>query len=134
MRVGIFTYQRGHLKTWQILKKLLTKSFDITLFAFPFIDRPSRKTIFEDRPYQLIDLDIREYCTDHGIRSRNWLYLSGKTQAAGVVYYLSGQGSIAAMDQDPEIESRESRVESRESAGLSTLRSRISDQSDGDPR
>ncbi len=68
MHIGIITYQRGHLKTFQLLLKLQTKSFRVSLYAFPFFLRPSKKKAFEDRPNQLIDIDIKAYCVHHDIR------------------------------------------------------------------
>jgi len=69
MHVGIITYQRGHLKTWQILSKLITKPLKISLYAFPFIPRIQKKTNrFQDRPDQLIDLDIKHFCLKRNLR------------------------------------------------------------------
>ena len=68
MHVGIITYQTGHLKTWQILKKLLTKPYAVSLYAFPFVKRPQTETPFPDRPNQLIDFDMEGFCKDHRIR------------------------------------------------------------------
>lgn len=72
MHVGLITYQRGHLKTWQVMRRLLTKSFRVTLFAFPFKIRPlkpeaEKKRIYEDRPGQLIDYDVQAFCRRHGV-------------------------------------------------------------------
>ncbi len=67
MHVGIITYQTGHLKTWHILRKLMTKSFDVTLYAFPFFPRPQEEKFFEDRPFQLIDFDIKKFCLENRI-------------------------------------------------------------------
>jgi len=36
MRVGIVTYQTGHLKTWQMIRMMLTKGYRVTVHAFPF--------------------------------------------------------------------------------------------------
>ncbi|MCX7748459.1 MAG: formyltransferase family protein [Clostridia bacterium] len=68
MHVGIITYQTGHLKTWQILKKLMTKSFEITLYAFPFKYKPQSRRMFEERPFQLIPIDMKEFCAINNIR------------------------------------------------------------------
>ena len=74
MHVGIITYQTGHLKTWQILQKLRIKSFDISLFAFPFKHRPQISQAFRDRPDQLIDFDMKTYCIRNNIR---WVEVDG---------------------------------------------------------
>lgn len=68
MHVGIITYQTGHLKTFQLILKLLVNGHRITLFAFPFKLRPAQQqTRFNDRPFQLIDLDMPEFCKRHGV-------------------------------------------------------------------
>lgn len=69
MHVGIITYQTGHLKTWQILLMLLSKPFTISLFAFPFIKRKDEggKKGFSERPFQLIDINIKDFCLYHNI-------------------------------------------------------------------
>ena len=75
MHVGIITYQTGHLKTWQLLTKLRMKSFKVSLFAFPFKHRPSKHTPhFQDRPHQLINLDIKRFCHENGIQ---WVEMEG---------------------------------------------------------
>lgn len=80
MHVGLLTYQRGHLKTWQMMRRLLTKSFRITLYAFPFKARlpnpaAEKKRVFDDRPAQLIEYDVKAFCQRHGmdyVEVRGW--------------------------------------------------------------
>ena len=69
MHVGIITYQTGHLKTWQLTRKMLTKGFRVTLFAFPFKLRPPKPGVarYSDRPAQLIDLDVPDFCRRFGV-------------------------------------------------------------------
>lgn len=67
MHVGLITYQTGHLKTWQILQKLRTKSFKVTIFAFPFKPRPQKGAHFQDRPYQLTEFNVHEYNNQLGV-------------------------------------------------------------------
>ena len=74
MHVGIITYQTGHLKTWQLIRKLQTKPYRLTLFAFPFTPRTQRKQGFQDRPNQLVDLDIKGYCSRYRI---NYIEING---------------------------------------------------------
>jgi Formyl transferase len=71
VHVGIITYQTGHLKTWQLMRKMLAKRFTVTLFAFPFKARPPKRDAeprFADRPFQLLDLDVPAFCAQHGVR------------------------------------------------------------------
>ena len=70
MHVGIITYRTGHLKTWQTIRRLMSKGYRITLFAFPFKLRPYRPGPFEDRPYQIIDFDVERFCASHGLGYR----------------------------------------------------------------
>lgn len=72
MHVGLITYQRGHLKTLQMMRRLTSKGFRVTLFAFPFKLRvpdssAPKKRVFDDRPAQLLDYDVLAYCKRHGI-------------------------------------------------------------------
>lgn len=67
MHVGLITYQTGHLKTWTILLMLLSKSFKVSLFAFPFIKRENGEERISDRPFQLIDINIKDFCLNNKI-------------------------------------------------------------------
>lgn len=73
MHVGILTYQTGHLKTWQITQRILAKGYRVTLFAFPFKKRPASIQMpdepkrFPDRPFQLIDIDVEQFCRYYGV-------------------------------------------------------------------
>jgi len=69
MHAGIITYQTGHLKTSQLMRKLMAKGHRITLFAFPFTLRTRKEeTGFAVRPYQIIDFDAEAFCREHDIR------------------------------------------------------------------
>ena len=68
MHVGIITYQTGHLKTLQMLRKMRAKGYRVTLFAFPFKHRaakPTAHTRFADRPHQLVDFDVPAFCSQY---------------------------------------------------------------------
>jgi hypothetical protein len=69
MHVGIITYQTGHLKTWQVIRKVLTKGYRVTVYAFPFELRPPKPgpARYKDRPDQLIDLDVPSFCRRYGV-------------------------------------------------------------------
>lgn len=61
--IGIITYNHRHLKTEQILKNLFNtdvKGDQFTLFALPFINRPSRKELFSHRPNQFSGMETSE--------------------------------------------------------------------------
>ena len=70
MHVGLITYQTGHLKTWQLMQRLMVRSHRVSLFAFPFSLRPFVPGPFEDRPYQILDMDPKSFCNRHGLGYR----------------------------------------------------------------
>jgi phosphoribosylglycinamide formyltransferase-1 len=103
MHVGIITYQTGHLKTWKMLLMLLSKPFKISVFAFPFIKREQdHDHRFADRPFQLIDIDIRQFCRNNGInyievpgwRDEDVKYLDNPNQDTTPDVYLVVIGKI----------------------------------------
>jgi Formyl transferase len=70
MHVGVITYQTGHRKTLGITLKLLTKGYRVTHFAFPFVQRRKSASYYPDRPQQLLDYDVRDFCTRAGVDYR----------------------------------------------------------------
>lgn len=48
--VGLITYQYPHLKTEQVLLRLLPKPFEWHVYALPFVPRPLRSVRFAHRP------------------------------------------------------------------------------------
>lgn len=68
--IGIITYNGRHLKTEQVLKNLYSSDANedqFTLFALPFIYRPSRKEIFSHRPNQLSGIKTAEMAKMYGM-------------------------------------------------------------------
>ena len=68
--IGIITYNSRHLKTEQVLKNLYSSDANedqFTLFALPFIYRPSRKEIFSHRPNQLSGIKTVEMAKMYGM-------------------------------------------------------------------
>ena len=74
MHVGIITYQVGHIKTINMIMKMQTKSFKVTVFAFPFVLKNRNEYTFEARPYQIIDFDIKKYCN---VQNINYVEMPG---------------------------------------------------------
>ena len=69
MHVGLLTYRTGHLKTWELATRLLSKGFRVSVYAFPFKLRPPKDDgRYPDRPNALISLPLEEYCDRMGIR------------------------------------------------------------------
>ncbi|MDR2934478.1 MAG: hypothetical protein LBV70_01140 [Candidatus Adiutrix sp.] len=54
-KIGLITYHYPHLKTEQVIQRLLTKKYVFKIFALPFIPRPLRKkpVLFSHRPNQI---------------------------------------------------------------------------------
>ena len=50
--VGLITYQYPHLKTEQVLQRLLRFNYKLRMYALPFTHRKCRETLFEHRPDQ----------------------------------------------------------------------------------
>lgn len=68
--IGIITYNSRHLKTEQVLKNLYRSDVNedqFTLFALPFMHRPSRKELFSHRPNQLSGIETAEMAKMYGI-------------------------------------------------------------------
>lgn len=56
MDVGLITYQYPHLKTEQVLERILSKGFKYTMYALPFKPRKAREVVFEHRPCQFVSI------------------------------------------------------------------------------
>jgi phosphoribosylglycinamide formyltransferase-1 len=56
MDVGLITYHYPHLKTEQVLERILNKGFKYTMYALPFKYRKKRKPIFDHRPNQFTSI------------------------------------------------------------------------------
>jgi len=68
MRVGLISYHRGHLKTQQLALRFLAKDYDVSILAFPFKEKIRSEDLrFQDRPDQLIDVDMNSFCAFYGI-------------------------------------------------------------------
>jgi aminoglycoside 3-N-acetyltransferase len=61
MKVGLITYQTGHLTTQKVADLLLEKGYEIILFAFPFHVKNSSSFVFNsDLPPQLLGVDWKD--------------------------------------------------------------------------
>ncbi|MEG3618331.1 formyltransferase family protein [Magnetovibrio sp. PR-2] len=79
MHIGIVTYQTGHKKTLDVIRRFLPKGYEITVLAFPFQKRPHVVTSYEDRPYQILDMDMEAFCETYNI---NYIRVSGWDEAS----------------------------------------------------
>ena len=73
LKVGIVSYDYPHLKTEQLLHRLLFRNklaagprFDIKLLALPFSPRPLREVLFAHRPDQERSIPTRELASRYG--------------------------------------------------------------------
>jgi phosphoribosylglycinamide formyltransferase 1 len=74
LRLAIITYDHAHLKTEQLVHRLLLKrklkigrELDIKLLGLPFSSRPSRPVLLAHRPDQEKSINTRELATRHGL-------------------------------------------------------------------
>jgi phosphoribosylglycinamide formyltransferase-1 len=65
--IGLITYHYPHLKTEQVLQRLLRKSFEYKIFALPFAPRKQRKITFIHRPEQSDAVAPQVLAEKHGI-------------------------------------------------------------------
>lgn len=68
--IGIVTYNYRHLKTEQVLEKLLRKDVNeahYTIFALQFIARPARHELFKHRPNQFTGTETSQMAKLYGI-------------------------------------------------------------------
>lgn len=64
--LGIITYNTNHLRTEQVLLRLIGK-YDIRVYAIPFVQRPARKVLFQHRPDQSAAIHPRDICRRYGL-------------------------------------------------------------------
>ena len=65
--VGLITYQHPHLKTEQILQRLLCKNYAYKIYALPFNPRPDRACIVNHRPNQMDAIEPAVIAKRHDI-------------------------------------------------------------------
>ena len=81
--VGIFTYDFFHLKTEQIVHKLLRNGWGggrITLFALPFSQRPQRQVLIPHRPNQVDSITTEDLALANNI---SFVRYDGKSELDG---------------------------------------------------
>src|SRR4051812_4373698 len=79
--IGVITYDHSHLKTEQIVNRLLVRAhlsrgraFDLKLLALPFVQRPEREVLFQHRPDQSQAPSTRELARFHKIEFLSCTY------------------------------------------------------------
>ena len=93
--VGIFTYDFFHLKTEQIVHKLLRNGWGggrITLFALPFSQRPQRQVLIPHRPNQIDSITTEDLALANNI---SFVRYDGKSELVECDFYLiTGAGLL----------------------------------------
>lgn len=75
IHVGLISYQVGHRKTWELAHRYRLKGYRVTIYGFPFIDRPQINSSFKDRPEQIFSIDVAEIAQNYGfnyVRVDSW--------------------------------------------------------------
>jgi phosphoribosylglycinamide formyltransferase 1 len=101
LRVGIITYDHPHLKTEQLVNRLLLRNkvaagptLDLKLLALPFTSRRSRAISFAHRPDQEKAVATRELAGAHGLEFLPCAYDS--IPEISDYYLVAGAGIIPA--------------------------------------
>ncbi len=97
LKVGIVSYDYPHLKTEQLLHRLLFRNklaagprFDIKLLALPFSPRPLREVLFAHRPDQERSIPTRELASRYDLDFAPCTY--GSTPDIADFYLVAGAG------------------------------------------
>jgi phosphoribosylglycinamide formyltransferase 1 len=101
LRIGLIGYDHAHLKTEQVLHRLLLKNqsgigprLEVKLLALPFTSRPLRKVLFAHRPDQEKSVPTRELAVRHRLDFVPCTYDSIPDVAD--LYLIAGAGIFSA--------------------------------------
>ncbi|MGB2551777.1 formyltransferase family protein [Campylobacter sp. MOP51] len=67
MKIGLISYDCKHLKTEQVLQRILDKGFELKFYLLPFIERKNREILFNHRPDQNNSILARNLAKSHDI-------------------------------------------------------------------
>lgn len=96
MRLGIICYDYPHLKTEQVMTRLLLEPQieQIRLFALPFTPRPARATVIQHRPDQTRAISPDQFAAHQNVTFQRW---DGASPLDGCdLYLITGAGIINA--------------------------------------
>ena len=65
--IGLITYDYPHLKTEQVLQRLLVKQYKYKIYTLPFTQRKQREILFVHRPEQLNAVAPQMLAEKHGL-------------------------------------------------------------------
>ena len=93
-RLGIITYDAKHLKTEQILLRLVGQ-YDIKVYALPYVQRPLRQVRFRHRPEQSAAAHPGDICQRYGLP---YISVESDSQIDNdcELYLLTGAGILSA--------------------------------------
>lgn len=93
-KIGVISYNTNHLKTEQVVLKLLHQ-YDIKIYALPFILRPSREVLFFHRPNQADGVHPEELCKYYGLE---YVPVSKDSEIDNNcdIYLITGAGILSA--------------------------------------
>lgn len=91
--IGVITYDHPHLKTEQVVHRLLHSGFhDITLFALPYSQRPERSVLISHRPNQSAGAKPDELAKANDLE---FIEFDGKSELPNRdVYLITGAGVL----------------------------------------
>jgi phosphoribosylglycinamide formyltransferase 1 len=96
MRIGLITYDFPHLKTEQVLQRLLAKrDFNYEMFALPFKDRKAREVLFLHRPDQKDAVATSVLAERHGIPYKR-VATDKEIESGCDLYVVLGAGILSA--------------------------------------
>jgi len=96
MRLGIICYDYPHLKTEQVVLRLLPNPMiaEIRLFALPFTPRPSRPIFIHHRPDQASSIPVEQLAAHEKVSFQRWGGLLPLSDCD--LYLITGAGIINA--------------------------------------
>lgn len=92
--LGVITYDTNHLKTEQILLRLVGR-YNIKVYALPYVQRPARHVVLQHRPDQSAAAHPRDICERYGLT-----YVPVESDAqidnSCELYLITGAGILSA--------------------------------------
>lgn len=92
--IGVITYDAPHLKTEQIVHRLLARGQrNLTLLTLPFVDRPEREVMIRHRPRQSEAVATRDLAAANGLALQE---IDGKSPLPPLdIFLITGAGILA---------------------------------------
>ena len=95
MKLGVISYRTAHLKTEQVVSRLIRNPAvsEICIFALPFKERKTRDVLLQHRPLHSFGVNTRELCRLEKVR---WVEWSGECRVDEIFDYflIAGAGIL----------------------------------------